>query len=78
MEKARLEAYTDWLAILSLTLLCAIGRVPWEWAVGAIASIAGVASVAKGMGKPRGAIFLLAGPAWKAVTAFLGVKGGSA
>jgi hypothetical protein len=70
--KVRFEAYTDWFAIVALTVLVALDKVPWEWGVGIIGSIAGVAGVLKGMGRSGGAIALLAGP----IAKLLGAKHG--
>jgi len=67
------EAYTDWFAIVALTVLVALDKVPWEWGVGIIASIAGVTSVLKGLGKSGGATALVGGLVAKAVGAKYGV-----
>jgi len=71
--KVRFEAYTDWFAIVALTVLVALDKCPWEWGVGAIASIAGVAGVLKGMGKSGGALALVAALGAKALGAKHGI-----
>jgi hypothetical protein len=63
--RLRFEAYTDWLAIVAITILVAIGRVPWEWGLGVIGTIAGVTGALKGMGKPGGSLTLIIGPILK-------------
>ena len=67
--RIKFEAFTDWFAIVALTVLVAMDKVPWEWGVGIIGSIAGVVGVLKHLGKPSGAIALLAGPIAKLLVA---------
>lgn len=57
--RAKLEAYTDWLVVISITILVALDKVPWEWGLGIIAAIGGVHTGLKGMGKSGSAVGLL-------------------
>ena len=71
--RIKFEAFTDWFAIVALTVLVAMDKVPWEWGVGIIGSIAGVVGVLKHLGKSSGALALLAAPIAKVLGAKHGI-----
>jgi hypothetical protein len=68
----RLEAFTDWLAIVCITLLVFAGKMPWEWGAGIIGAIAGITGAAKGMGKPGSTIGIIGVGGAKFIAAILG------
>lgn len=72
-DKIRMGAFTDWLAIVSVTILIALDKIPWELGLPIIATIGGVGGVMKARGNPGSALLLIAAPLLKLLGAKHGV-----